>query len=320
MNKHKQILQTIKKYKSFLISTHVSPDPDALCSELALAEFLRAYHKNIHIVNEEKVPARYSFLPGARSISAYSKGKNVLFDAAIVVDCGDLNRIGKVQELIGKKKIMINIDHHITNDHFGHFNLVDPKASSTAEVLYELFSLSGKPLTQTMALNLYSGILTDTGSFQYESTTPQTHLIAAQLQTFGLPIQNLYKKFYETIPLRDAKEFAKVIGHFESLSGGALITIELSKRTLSEFSDDFDLRDSLFKFLRSIKEAYVFVIFSETADGKTRVNFRSSRKIDVAKIAQQFGGGGHKRASGCVIDGTIKTARTRIINAIEKYL
>ncbi len=316
----KNIIQTIKKHDKFLISTHVNPDPDALCSELALAIFLRSLGKKVSIVNHSALIRRFKFLPGFRSIKSYKEGQKVSYDVAIVVDCGDLNRIGKVQNLLRKDKILINIDHHITNDKFGDLNLVQPKASSTAEVLYGLLLKAKCVLTKNLAMHLYLGIMTDTGSFRYENTTARTHAITAELMKFKFSVTALYRKLYETISFRDLKEFTKLISNFDVFSAGKIICVELPKKSLLKFSGEFDLRDSIFKFLRSIKGVEVFVILTEDKRNETRVNLRSSNKFDVAKLANHFDGGGHRRASGCLVNGNISEARKKVILEIKKFL
>ena len=184
----KNIIQTIKANKRFLISAHVNPDPDALCSELAVAIFLRSLGKTVSIVNHQTVPKRFHFLPGVGSIKNYWKNRKVNYDVAIIVDCGDLGRIGKVQDLIQDDKVLINIDHHITNDSFGTLNCVEPNASSTCEVLYELITQAKGKLTKNLATHLYTGIMTDTGSFRYENTTARTHAIVSELMKFKFDI------------------------------------------------------------------------------------------------------------------------------------
>ena len=316
----KNVIEMIKKNDRFLISSHVNPDPDALCSELALGIFLRSIGKKVSIVNHQTVPGRFHFLPGVRGIKNYWKNRKVNYDVAIIVDCGDLNRIGKVQDLIQKDKVLINIDHHITNDLFGHINLVDPNASSTCEVLYELFLNSGCALSKSLAILLYTGIMTDTGSFRYENTTARTHAIAAVLMEFKFSASQLHRKLYETITFRDLKEFTNVISHFDMHFNKKVACVELRKKILSKFSGEFDLRDTIFKFLRSIKDVEVFVIFTEVGRSKTRVNLRSSSTFDVAKLASLFGGGGHCRASGCTVDQSIPQARKEVLKNIRKAL
>ena len=316
----KSIIQTIKKNKRFLISTHVNPDPDALCSELALAIFLRSLGKTVSIVNHQAVPSRFHFLPGVLSIKNYWKNRKVNYDVAIIVDCGDLNRIGKVQDLIQKDKGLINIDHHITNDMFGKINLVQPNASSTCEVLYELLSKAGCVFTKNLAIHLYMGIMTDTGSFRYENTTARTHAIVGELMKFKFSVPTLHRKLYETITFNDLKEFTQVISHFDVYFNKKVACVELRKKVLSKFSGEFDLRDTIFKFLRSIKDVEVFVIFTEAGRNLTRVNLRSSSTFDVAKLANSFGGGGHRRASGCAVDKNIVQSRKVILKSIRKAL
>ncbi|MBN1870722.1 MAG: bifunctional oligoribonuclease/PAP phosphatase NrnA [Candidatus Omnitrophica bacterium] len=316
----KRIIQIIKKNKKFLISTHVNPDPDALCSELALAIYLKSLGKTVTIVNHEPVHSRFHFLPRARSIKSYDQNKRVVYDVAVIVDCGELSRIGKVQNLIQKEKILINIDHHITNDRFGDINLVMPMASSAAEVLYELLRRAKCTLTKNLAMHLYVGIMTDTGSFRYENTTARTHEIVAELLRHRISAVDVYRKLYEIIPFSDLKEFMKVISGFDMFYSGKVVCVQLRKKALSKFSGEFDLRDTIFKFLRSIKSVEVFVVLTEIDKNRTRVNMRSTNSFDVAKLANRFKGGGHRRASGCMINKNILSAQKDVLREIKKIL
>ncbi len=316
----KKVHQTIKKYKRFLISTHVNPDPDALCSELALAAFLKSLGKTVYIVNDDKVPGRYQFLPQSKSIKSYKNKMKITTDVVIVVDCGELDRIGKVQKLIGGQETIINIDHHVTNDLFGDVNLVDIKASSTAEVLFELLMFAKYRLNQTVAQCLYLGIMTDTGSFRYENTSSRTFEIAGQLAKYNVATNQFYQRIYERIPYHDVKELAWVIHHAELLFSGKLIIVELSKKILNKFSENFDLRDAIFRFLRSIEGIEIVAILTEAGKNKTRANLRSNKSFDVAKLASHFAGGGHKRASGCMIKGPMRMAKKELIKQIGKML
>ncbi len=315
-----KVLSALRKHKSFLISTHVNPDPDALGSELSMAIFLRAMGKTVHIVNEEPAPQRLAFLPQARGIKSYAQSRSLVCDAAIVLDCGERDRIGKVQKLISADTLVINIDHHVTNDFFGDVNLVEPKASSTAEVLYLLFKEAGHALTKDLAFNLYVGLMTDTGSFRFENTTAQTHAICADLMRFRFSVTEIYRKVYASIPYKDLREFTKLISRFDVLYDGRVVCIDLSRKILSRFSEQFDLRDTIFQFLRAMYGVDVFVIFTEVSPKKTRINLRSSSKFDVAKLASEFQGGGHKRASGCVIEKGVKEARKVFLGRVGKTL
>lgn len=320
MTKREKVLSALRKHKTFLVSTHVNPDPDALGSELSMAIYLRALGKIVHIVNEEPAPQRLAFLPQARQVKGYAGSRNIVCDAAIILDCGELDRIGKVQKLVSPETFVINIDHHITNDFFGDINLVEPRASSTAEVLYVLFKGAGHALTKDLAFNLYVGLMTDTGSFRFENTTARTHAICADLMRFGLSVTDIYRKIYASIPYKDLKEFTKLISRFDVLYGGRVACVELSRKILAKFSEQFDLRDTIFQFLRTMHGVDVFVIFTEVGPKKTRINLRSSGQFDVAKLASDFSGGGHKRASGCSIDKGMREARQIFVRRIGKLL
>ncbi|OGW97623.1 MAG: hypothetical protein A2Z81_10060 [Omnitrophica WOR_2 bacterium GWA2_45_18] len=315
-----KILQTIQKHKKFLISTHVNPDPDAICSELAMAIYLRSLHKQVFIVNEERVPSRLAFLSGADKIKGRQDVPALEYDVALVVDCGDIKRIGDVQNLLKADKPLINIDHHITNTDFGSCNLVRTEASSTAEVIYDLLIRAKCRLNKSLAEHLYAGIMTDTGSFRFENTTCRTHQIAGELMKYKFSPTDLYRRFYETIPLNDLKAFTKLISRFEMDFEGRVVCVELRKKDLSKFSEEFDLRDTIFKFLRSCKGVEVYVILTEIKPGLTRVNLRSSRSVNVAQLAHHFNGGGHRKASGCTIEKDMKAARRDFLNELKKVL
>ena len=318
--KIKAINELIKNNKSFLVATHVNPDPDGICSQLTFAQYLKSKGKNVTLISNEEIPDRFNFLPGVKQVKVYKEGMRKKFDVAIVLDCGEPNRIGKVKNLIKDKTKVVNIDHHITNSFFGDVNIVDAKASSASEIVFEYFKKVKFELNKNIAVWLYAGIMTDTGSFRYENTTGRTHAIAAELMQFNFSVTDLYRHLYEMIPIGDLQAFTQVVTRFDALFGGKVVCVELHKKVLSKFSDSFDLRDAIFKFLRAIKGVEVYVILTEVSRNKTRVNLRSSRVFDVARLANHFDGGGHKRASGCTIDENIKDARIKIIRQIKKGL
>lgn len=316
------ISQAVRKFKTFIVATHVNPDPDALASQLAMAMYLKKQGKKVLVLAEDVVLERYAFLPGSKSIQKVNPEKIYAYDAAIVLDCGDLGRVGKVKAVLDSKKPLINIDHHITNDSFGTINHVVAQASSTAEIVFEFLSAVQFKLDKNIAALLYLGVMTDTGSFRYENTTSRTHEVISKLLKFNLPVSEYYQRLYEAVPLSDIENFTKLISRFHSSFDGKVIYIELKAAMLKKFSfsEEFDLRDKIFSYLRTIKGAEVFVIFTEQKRDKTRINLRSQTWVDVAALAAIFNGGGHCRASGCVIDGNIKTAREQIFAQLKKIL
>ncbi|MDP8266002.1 MAG: bifunctional oligoribonuclease/PAP phosphatase NrnA [Candidatus Aceula meridiana] len=319
MMNYKVVHQLIKKSRSVLISAHVSPDLDALCSELAMAQYLRSLGKRVHIINSEKVPEMYQFVKGSSCIKTPGK-RAVPYDVALVFDCGELRRIGKAQQVLDLKKPIVNFDHHVTNTFFGQYNLVKPKASSTAEVLFDFFYALKIPLNKTIAELLYLGILTDTGSFRYENTTSHTHRIAAQLVDFGLSANKLYQKVYTRFSPEDLGFSLKVASNFELLFQKKVVCFSLSKKTTDYAGDRFDIRDHLFTTFRTMRGVEVIVIFTQIGSRLTKVNFRSNGRVNVAEVAGFFGGGGHKAASGCQVRGNAKDVKQKVLKILNKHL
>jgi len=316
----KKIIELIQENHSILISVHVSPDLDALCSQLAMAIYLRQLGKRVSMVNECEVPTRYKFLVGSNKIKKHDQVLNPRYDLIIILDCGELRRIGKVANLITDEMKIINIDHHLSNNHFGDINWVVPEGSSTAEVLFSVLKYGRCSFNKNLSAHLYTGIMADTGSFRYSNTTPQTHQIVSELREYNFSADKIYKNIYESIPFNDFCQFVKIVGDFEASNHQKVICFELDKKRLAKFSQDFDLRDTMLNFLRLVKGVELIVMFSEISKNMTRVNLRSYEKVNVAKLASLFGGGGHKRASGCRIDKTMKESKAMVLKEVKKVI
>ncbi len=316
----REVLERIDAGGRCLVSTHVHPDPDALCSELAMAAVLEARGCRVEIVNEAPLPERFRFLPGSGRIRALDRVRRSAYATAVIVDCGELDRIGAVRRLIEPETVVINVDHHVTNRGFGGINLLDDRASSTSEILYDLLRRARVPLDPDVAQWLYIGIMTDTGSFRYENTSARTHRIVADLMRFDLPVAELYRRLYEMVPLKDLRRFTRLLAGFSSHLGGRVLCLDLPRSVRERFSEDFDLRDKIFRYLRAVRGAEVLVIFTEESPRKTRVNFRSQGGVDVAAVAASFQGGGHGRASGCLLETDMRTARRRVFAVIRGVL
>ncbi len=316
----KRLGQELKRHKRYLISTHTSVEGDALGSELAMYWLLKALGKSVTIVDEERVPDSYAFLPGAEKIIPLARFRNVgSFDACVLVDCSDPSRCGKVQRIMPARACRINIDHHISNTYFGHVNVVDTSVSSCTEIIYRLFRTMRIPLTKQVATALYVGILTDTGSFRYSNTSARTHAVVSHLLSFGLDVRGIYATIHENIPFRQVRELAEVLSSVKRMAGGRAAWCYIKGKLLRERLS-FDLSERVLGCIRAIKGIEVAILFRKAANNKIRVNFRSTGSFNVNAVASAFGGGGHKAASGCTVSGTAREVIPQVLRLIRRHL
>jgi len=318
----KKITAAIKKYNSFLITTHTNPEGDALGSQLSFYRLLRKLNKRAFIVNQDPIPREYSFLCASAHIKQYATVKNISFDCMVVLDCSDLNRTGQVHTLNTDDRPVINIDHHISNNQFGDFNWVEPGLSSASEMVYLIYKNMGVPFDKESALFLYVGIMTDTGSFRYSNTSAFTHKAISELMHFSLDPRVIYKRIYENLSFTDSKFLIKILNGMQREKDGEVIWVEIPARLLRDRKVFFDLSEHILNFIRSIKDVKVVALFKENLGGKReiRFNLRSNSKVDVNKVARSFGGGGHKAAAGCTVRGKLTDIRKKVISAILKSL
>ncbi len=320
MNKFDAVLKIVRAHKHFLISTHHNPDADALGSALAVAVWLTKIGKKVTVLNEDSCPSWLAFLPKSALLKKAAIVSKLDYDAALILDCGDLARVGGVSKLLQAGKPMVNIDHHITNDRFGSVNVVEVKASSTCEIIFDLLKSAKFKLNNDIAQLLYAGIMTDTGSFRFENTTAKTHAIAAELMSFKVSAPQMYNKLYVGVPVIDMKRFADVIHEAQLLMGNKVYCVSLPKKVTAKFSKSFDLKEKLFSFLRMVEGIEVVVILTELSGKEVRVNFRSQGPVDVARLAAQFSGGGHIKAAGCKVQESLPSAKKTILTAVRKVL
>lgn len=316
-----EVIEAIRKHKKFLISAHINPEGDSLCSQLAMKELITAIGKEAVIINNDPVPAHYKFLPGINKLST-DLAKKVDFDAALILDCPTLKRVGRVSDMIGKGKTIINIDHHISSERFGDVNWVDANASSTGEMVYKLFKEMNVSLTKEIALSLYIAILTDTGSFNYDNTSAITHEIAGDLLGYGLEPGSVSESVYERRTLTDIKLLGLVLSTLKVNKSGEVAYLEITRKMISETGADITKSEGFINYARSIDGVKVAALFKEDAKDANKINvsFRSKAGVDVNKIASFLGGGGHVKASGCVLEGTLADVEAKVIAKIEESL
>lgn len=301
MDNYDRILRLISSNQRFVVSTHINPDGDAIGSELVLYSFLTELNKKVWIINTDTTPSVYSFLPNVDQIKSVPPFEQA--DVLIVLDAGALKRIGsKLSTILPRDKIVVSIDHHVTNDSFADYNLIEANACATCEILYRLIKRHGMPIGKERAICLYTGIMDDTGCFRYSNTTPTAHRVVAELISEGVRVNEIYRRVYETVPQGTIYLLAKVLNTLELTPDGKIAWFYVNKEMFKETGTKPEDVEGFTDYPRSIDTVDVVVFLRELEDGKTKVSFRSQNNVTVDKIAADYGGGGHKYAAGCVVD------------------
>ncbi len=311
----KKIESLIKSCATFLITSHVRPDGDALGSELALYLMLRGMGKDVVVYNQDATPSVYAFLPGSENI-VYSLGSVEGFDAVFVLDCSDLSRVGDQQDRIASIKKIINIDHHASVGTFSEVLLTDSTASSTGEMIYRLMEYMGVAVTKDIATNIYTAILTDTGSFQYSNTGSATFRVAADMMEKGADCRSIAEKIYEAKPVAQISLMGRALNTLQFYQGGTVGIISVTQEMLREEDALPEHTEGLIDTVRSIRGVDVAVCCYEVSERRFKISLRSKGDFDVEKIAASLGGGGHRNASACRVEGDFDAVRGMVIDAI----
>jgi len=316
-----EFCEGLKKSDDFLLASHVNPEGDAVGSVVAMDSLLRRLGKKTTILCEDAFPERLSCLPFQDHWKVYdeTRDKKRRFGALVVADCPTLERIGKVKELLVPSTVIFNIDHHISNSRFGHFNYVKPKAAACGEVIYEIIKKFNMPPTHDEAVALYVSLSTDTGSFKYSNTSVGSHKIAAELIQTGIDIEKINEDLYATYSLNKISLYSRLLGKVETAFGGKVAWVAMSRLDLKDSGATYEDTEGFIDFLKYIKEVKVAFFLTEMAQpNEVKVSFRSKEQYDVNQIATAFGGGGHKKASGCTIKAGPAEAVPTILKEIQK--
>lgn len=300
-----------------LITCHISPDGDCIGAALAVKHYLDGIHQPYVLVNDDEIPTRYDFLPG---IEQFVRTKDVTeeFSLIVAVDCADRRRMGTVPTLFTEDHVLINIDHHETNDHYGHVNLVEPEASATCLVLYRLFHAAGIPMGKPLAYCLYTGIVFDTGGFRYNNTTPEVHMVAADLLKRGIEPFLVADRVLESMTREQAELVRLGLATLTVDDSGLIAYVVVDHETLVRSGADEGDTEVLLPYTRSLSGVEVGVLFRENADGVIKVSLRSRERVDVSAIAVRFGGGGHIRAAGCSLHVSVADSVSQVLTAVRE--
>lgn len=314
-----KIIQAIRESGTVCVVGHVRPDGDCIGSQLALALALKNEGKDVTCWNEDPVPTKLAFLDAQKIFGLPKQGRR--FDCVIAADCASFERLGKVRDCIGERKVFINIDHHTSNTRYADLNWVSSREPSTGELIYRLLKAANWPITRPIADCLFTAVSTDTGSFQYATTTPATFNVASHLVERGADLDRISQEVYQSYPLARVQLVRHVYNKFRLTHDSRTAYFWLKKRDYTRTGAQRDDSEGLIDHIRAIEGVIVACVFEEIEPELTRISLRSkSGDVDVNQIAGQFGGGGHPAAAGARIPGKSFSVQQRVLNAVKKAL
>ena len=314
-----RILEALRDAKSVCIVGHVRPDGDCVGSQLGLALALEDEGKTVTVWNEDVVPDKLRFLDPDRRFSKPAEGRK--FDVVIATDCASFERLGRAGEHIASRGLLINIDHHASNTRYGDINWVSPREPSSGELIYDLCAWAGWKITQPMADCLFTAVSTDTGSFQYPVTTPETLETAAHLVERGADLGKICQEVYQSFPLTRVRLLRHVYNKFRLTHDSKTAYFWLKRADYTRTGASTEESEGLIDHIRAIEGVVVAIVFEEIEPEFTRISLRSKEdRVNVNEVASLFGGGGHKAAAGARIAGRPLTVQRRVLTAVKRAL
>ncbi|MDW7997858.1 MAG: bifunctional oligoribonuclease/PAP phosphatase NrnA [Thermodesulfovibrio sp.] len=318
------LVDAIKKNESFLILTHTTPDGDAFGSSIALKFLLEQLNKKAEIYAEYPIPVQYQFLTGVELIKDIESLKiEDMVDIIVLVDCNNLNRVSYKKEIIEKIKAFsgtkLIIDHHVESNPSESKDIkwIEPEQPATGMMIFYLIKAFNGKITPQIATNLYTAIIVDTGNFQFDNTTHEVFEIASELVKCGAKPSYIYEKSFESWTPNRLKLFIRMLNNIELIPPAAMSFI--SKKDFDETCTKECDTERFVEFLRILKDYSISVLFREIQEAFLKVSIRSKGELDISKIAEEFGGGGHKNAAGYRIKDSFEEARNKLIEKMKVY-
>jgi phosphoesterase RecJ-like protein len=296
------IVDAIHQRQRFVVTSHARPDGDAIGSSLAMAYALRHLGKDVRVVSRDPAPPQFETCPGVGDIIVTDRLDDP-GDAILVMECGDITRPG-IEGL--ERGFVINIDHHPGNTMYGAVNWFDLSAAACGEMVYDVVRALGVPVTEEIATHVYVAVLTDTGSFHYSNITPRTFDICRVCTEAGVNPSAIARAVYDSNRIGRLKLFRTVLNGMQFDASERIATMSVTNRMAADAGATYEDTEGLVNFPLSAKEVLAVAFFKENGAGDWRVSLRSKGDIDVNAIAREFGGGGHKNASGCSVRGTVE--------------
>ena len=311
----------IREARSLVMACHVNPDGDALGSMLGLALGLAPLSQSLTLLSQDGVPDILKFLPGAAQVRRTSDCET--YDLAIVLDSGDLSRVGPhVHPLIERAGRIVDIDHHVLSGAFGDIQVLDSQAASTSEIVYALLEALGLPITPEVATCLFTGVITDTGSFRFQNVTPNTFHVAAALLNAGAPPAYISENVFENKTFAATRLLGHALSSLNQTPDGRVIWAHITAQDFAGLGATDEDTEGVVNYVRGVRGADAGLLFRQMPDGKIRVSLRSRETVNVAEVAQQFGGGGHRMAAGCTLSlqPPLDEAERLLVRAVHSRL
>ena len=307
-----QVVELIEAKRRFAITSHVRPDGDALGSSLGLYWLLRALDKEPEVIMRDPVPHAYAKLPGADLVRV-TPAVDRPYDAVFVIECSDVDRPGLADI---EKFTVVNIDHHSTTSPFGTINWIDSTASAVGEMIYNLCKAIGVRVTREIAECVYTALVTDTGSFHYSNTTERTFKVASELVRAGVKPAKVSQAVFGSYPWCKVELLGRVLATARRDPSGRVAWLRQDLRMQSETRASDEDADGFVNYPLACGDVEAVAFLKETAPGVYRVSLRSKGDVNVARIAERFGGGGHRNAAGCTLSGAWEEAEAQIVSQL----
>jgi len=308
-----QVVELIEAKNKFAITAHLRPDGDSLGSSLGLYWLLRALDKDVEVIMRDPVPHTYRNLPGARDVRVTPTADDS-YDGVFVIECSDVARPGLLNL---EKQFVVNIDHHATTAHFGKINWIDSTAAACGEMIYNLAKALGVRVTKEIAECCYTALITDTGSFHYSNTTERTFKVASELLRTGVKPAKTAEAVFASYPWSRIQLMGAVLSTARRDSTGHVALLRHSMEMQQSAAASDEDADGFVNYPLTVGEVEAVAMLKECEPGVYRTSLRSKGEVNVAKVAELFGGGGHRNAAGCTLRGTWEEVEEKITALLQ---
>ncbi|HEV8371152.1 MAG TPA: bifunctional oligoribonuclease/PAP phosphatase NrnA [Pyrinomonadaceae bacterium] len=309
-----QVVELIESKKRFAITSHIRPDGDSLGSSLGLYWLLRGLDKEVEVIMRDPVPHAYQQLPGAKDVYVVP-AVDPSYQAVFVIECSDISRPGLIDL---EKQSVVNIDHHSTTALFGTINWIDSTASAVGEMIYNLCKATGVRVTKEIAECVYTALITDTGSFHYSNTTERTFKVASELVRTGVKPAKTAEAVFASYPWSRIELMGAVLSTARRDPTGRVACMRQSLEMQRQAQASDEDADGFVNYPLTVEEVEAVAMLKECEPGIYRTSLRSKGDVNVAKVAEKFGGGGHRNAAGCTLKGSWEAAESEIVSLLQE--